>query len=97
MARRRGAVTLRRMEALVAQAASRLRDEPALAERQAALAWRLCTATRTRMPYALRMAYCRRCKSFVGYSARSRIRVGRGEVRATCLLCGRVRRKALPK
>jgi len=40
---------------------------------------------------------CRRCKSFIGYAARSRIRVGRGEVRVTCLLCGHVRRKALPK
>lgn len=97
MARRRGEAALRRMEALVAQAAPRLRSEPALAERQAALAWRLCTATRTRMPYRLRMAFCRRCKSFIGYAARSRIRVGRGEVRATCLLCGHVRRKALPK
>lgn len=97
MARRRGEAALRRMEALVPQAARRLRDEPALAERQAALAWRLCTATRTRMPYHLRMAFCRRCKSFIGYAARSRIRVGRGEVRATCLLCGHVRRKTLPK
>jgi len=97
MARRRGEAALRRMEALVPQAAGRLRSEPALAERQAALAWRLCTATRTRMPYRLRMAYCRRCKSFIGYAARSRIRVGRGEVRVTCLLCGHVRRKALPK
>ena len=92
----RGAVALERMRTLVAHASANLRSEPALAERQAALAWRICTHTRTRMPYELRMAFCRRCKGFVGYGARVRVRVGSGEVRLTCGLCGHVRRKALP-
>ncbi len=95
MRQNRKAVALERMRTLVANASANLRAEPALAERQAALAWRICTHTRTRMPYELRMAFCRKCKSFVGYGQRVRIRVGNGEVRLTCGLCGHVRRKVL--
>ena len=90
-------IALERMGILVRAASSNIASDPALAARQAAMARRISSRHRVRMPYELRMAFCRRCKSFIGYGTHSRIRLGAGAVRITCGFCGRINSKILPQ
>lgn len=93
------AMALERMDALVSSAILNARADPALAARQAAAARAISTRHRVRMPYGLRMAFCRRCKSFAAPGPGARVRIGRSQVRAvriTCLLCGHTYRRVLP-
>ena len=89
---------LERMEALMERAARHARSDPALSGRYAFLARRISTRHRVRMPYVMRMMFCKRCKSFVVPGLGSRVRVGRAaarSVRITCLFCGHTYRKVL--
>lgn len=87
------------MTRLVEGAVRLSRSEPALAARHARMARDICTRQKVRMPYRLRMAYCRRCKSFIPPGSGSRVRLrGRPRgIRVTCLLCGHTHRKLLPR
>ena len=92
-------MAVERMEILIHTAISNARSDPGLATRQAMLARRISTRYRIRMPYRLRMAFCKRCKSFIAPGIGSRIRVGRSRVksiRISCLLCGHTYRKIIP-
>lgn len=91
----RKTIVLERMRILVREASSNIGTEPSLASRQAAMARRLSSHWRVRMPYEMRMAFCRKCKTFVGYGTRSRIRIHKKTVRITCSFCGHVNRKIL--
>ena len=95
---RRRAVILERMEILMASASSIAGSNPALAYRQASVARRLCSRHRVRMPYHLRMMFCRRCKSLIVPGVSSRVRIGGSNIRSirtTCGFCGFVYRKML--
>lgn len=98
MRRRLRAAALDRVAQMMGLAVAAARSEPALARRYAALAWRTCTKHRLRMPYEMRVMFCRRCKSFIPPGGGSRTRLGGGPpraVRVTCLYCGHIRRKIL--
>ena len=93
-------IALERMQILVDSAIAHARSDPALSRRHAFLARRISTRHKIRMPYALRMAFCKKCKSFIAPGVHSRIRLGRASVksvRITCLLCGHTYRKIIPR
>ncbi|RZD36957.1 MAG: RNase P subunit, partial [Thaumarchaeota archaeon] len=53
-----------------------------------------------RMPYDLRMVFCKKCKSFIVPGINSRIRIGGASVksiRISCYLCGHIYRKIIPQ
>ncbi len=58
-------IALERMYILINTAISNARSNPVLAQRQASLARRISTHHRIKMPYELRMNFCKQCKNFI--------------------------------
>jgi ribonuclease P protein subunit RPR2 len=91
-------IVLERMEILIDNAISNAKTNPILSQRQASLARKLSMRHKVRMPYALRMVYCKKCKSFIAPGINSKIRVGRTSIksiRITCNFCGHTYRKII--
>ena len=91
-------LAIERMEILIANAISNAKSNPKLSQRQALLARRISTRHKIRMPYNLRIVFCKKCKSFIAPGLNSRIRVGRTSVksiRISCNLCGHTYRKII--
>ena len=89
---------MERMEILIDNAISNSRINPELSQRQASIARRISTKYKIRMPYNLRMVFCKKCKSFIAPGINSRIRLGRASVksiRISCNLCGHTYRKII--
>jgi ribonuclease P protein subunit RPR2 len=92
-------IALERMEILINSAISNARKNPDLSQRQASLAQRISTRHKIRMPYELKIVFCKKCKSFIAPGINSRIRLGRTSVksiRISCNLCGHTYRKIIP-
>ena len=86
------------MQILIDNAITNAKINPKLSERQAYLARRISTRHKIRMPYELRMVFCKKCKSFIAPGINSRIRLGRTPVksiRISCNLCGHTYRKII--
>jgi len=93
-------IALERMQILIDNAITNARINPELSQRQAFLARRISTRYKIRMPFDLRMVFCKKCKSFIAPGINSRIRIGRASVksiRISCNLCGHTYRKIIPK
>lgn len=93
-------IAMERMQILIENAISNASENPELSQRQASLARRISTKHKIRMPYHLRMVFCKKCKSFIAPGINSRIRLGRASVksiRITCNLCGHTYRKIIPQ
>lgn len=93
-------IAMERMQILIENAISNARTNPELSQRQASLARRISTRHRIRMPYDLRIVFCKKCKSFIAPGINSRIRLGRTSVksiRISCNLCGHTYRKIIPQ
>ncbi len=93
-------LVLERMQILVRNAVSNARKNPELAQRQASLAKKLSMKYRVRMPYELRMNFCKKCKKFIVPGFTARIRLGRSDVksiRITCSFCNHTYRKIIRK
>ena len=93
-------LVLERMQILVHKAISNARKNPELAQRQASLAKRLSMKYRVRMPYELRMSFCKKCKKFIAPAINARIPLGRSDVksiRITCNFCNHTYRKIIIK
>lgn len=93
-------LALERMQILIDNAISNARTDPKLSCRQAMLARKISTRHKVRMPYDLRIVFCKKCKSFIVPGINSRVRVGRASVksiRISCSLCGHTYRKIIPK
>ena len=93
-------IAIERMEILIENAISNSRENPKLAQRQALLARRISTRKKIRMPFHLRMVFCKKCKSFIVPGLNSRIRLGSSSVksiRISCNLCGHTYRKIIPQ
>ena len=93
-------IALERMQILIKNAISNARKDPQLSQRQALLACRVSTRHKIKMPYEIRMLFCKKCKSFIVPGINSKIRLGRTSVksiRITCNLCGHVYRKLIPQ
>ncbi len=91
-------IALERMQILINNAISNARKNPKLSQRQAFLAKKISMRHRVRMPYDLRMTFCKRCKNFIAPGINSRIRLGRSSfksIRITCNFCGSTYRKAI--
>ena len=89
---------MERMQILIDNAISNARVNPELSQRQASIARRISTKYKIRMPYYLRMVFCKKCKSFIAPGVNSRIRLGRTSVksiRISCNLCGHTYRKII--
>ncbi|WP_193353393.1 RNase P subunit [Candidatus Nitrosopumilus salaria] len=88
------------MQILIDNAITNARIDPELSQRQAFLARRISTRYKIRMPFDLRMVFCKKCKSFIAPGINSRIRIGRASIksiRISCNLCGHTYRKIIPK
>jgi len=86
------------MQILIDNAITNSRTDPELSQRQASIARRISTKYKIRMPYHLRMVFCKKCKSFIAPGINSRIRLGRASVksiRISCNLCGHTYRKII--
>ena len=91
-------IAMERMQILIDNAISNARTNPELSQRQASIARRISSKYKIRMPYDLRMVFCKKCKSFIAPGVNSRIRLGRTSVksiRISCNLCGHTYRKIL--
>jgi ribonuclease P protein subunit RPR2 len=89
---------MERMQILIDSAITNARTDPKLSQRQASIARRISTKYKIRMPYHLRMVFCKKCKSFIAPGINSRIRLGRTSVksiRISCNLCGHTYRKII--
>jgi len=89
-----------RMQILIKEAVSNARKNPTLAQRQALLARKISTKHRIRMPYEIKMTFCKKCKSFIAPGVNSRIRLGRSplkSIRITCGFCNHTYRKIISK
>ena len=89
---------MERMQILIDSAITNARTDPELSQRQASIARRISTKYKIRMPYYLRMVFCKKCKSFIAPGVNSRIRLGRTSVksiRISCNLCGHTYRKII--
>ena len=92
-------IALERMQILIDNAISNAKTNPKLAQRQALLARKISMRLKVKMPYALRMVFCKKCKSFIAPGINSKIRVGRTpikSIRITCNFCGHTYRKIIP-
>ncbi|NJK78043.1 MAG: RNase P subunit [Nanoarchaeota archaeon] len=91
-------IALERMQILIKSAISNARINPELSQRQASLAQRISTRHKIRMPYELKIVFCKKCKSFIAPGINSKIRLGRTSVksiRISCNLCGHIYRKII--
>ena len=91
-------IVMERMEILIENAIINAKINPELSQRQAFLARRISTRHKIRMPYNLRMVFCKKCKSFITPGINSRIRLGRTSIksiRISCNLCGHTYRKII--
>ena len=89
---------MERMQILIDNAISNARTDPELSQRQASIARRISSKYKIRMPYDLRIVFCKKCKSFIAPGLNSRIRLGRTSVksiRISCNLCGHTDRKII--
>ena len=89
---------MERMQILIDNAISNARINPELSQTQASIARRISSKYKIRMPYHLRIVFCKKCKSFIAPGLDSRIRLGRTSVksiRISCNLCGHTYRKIL--
>ena len=93
-------IAMERMQILIDNAITNARTDPELSQRHASIARRISTKYKIRMPYHLRMVFCKKCKSFIAPGINSRIRLGRTSVksiRISCNLCGHTYRKIISK
>ena len=91
-------IALERMQILIDNALSNAKTNPKLAQRQALLARKISMRLKVKMPYVLRMVFCKKCKSFIAPGINSKIRVGRTSIksiRITCNFCGHTYRKII--
>jgi ribonuclease P protein subunit RPR2 len=93
-------IALERIQLLAKQALSNAKKNPELAQRQAGLARKISTKYRVKMPYEIRMLFCKKCKSFIVPGVNSKIRLGRSalkSIRITCQFCNHTYRKVIAK
>ena len=91
-------IAMERMQILIDNAISNAKTDPELSQRQASIARRISSKYKIRMPYDLRIVFCKKCKSFIAPGLNSRIRLGRTSVksiRISCNLCGHTYRKII--
>src|SRR5574338_14896 len=93
-------IALDRIQILLREARSNARSDPDLAQRQAGLAKKISTKYKVKLPYEIRMQFCKKCKCFIQPGISSRIRIGRSalkSIRITCQFCNHTYRKVISR
>ncbi len=93
-------IALERIYILLNEALSNAKKNPELAQRQAGLARKIGTKYKVKLPYEIRMQFCKKCKGFIAPGVNSKIRLGRSalkSIRITCRFCNHTYRKVIPK
>ncbi len=83
-------IALERIYVLLKEAQANTKKNPELAQRQAGLAKKLSNKYKVKLPYEIRMQFCKKCKSFIAPGINSKVRLGRStlkSVRITCQFC----------
>ena len=91
-------IAYERMQILIDNAISNAKKNPQLSQRQALLARKISMKHKIRLPYHLRMVFCKKCKLFIAPGLNSKIRLGRTSVksiRISCNYCGHTYRKII--
>ena len=89
---------MERIQILIQNAISNSQKNYDLAQKQAALAKRIGSKYRLKLPYEIRINFCKKCKQFIPPGIGSKIRLGRASVksvRITCYFCGHTYRKII--
>ena len=93
-------IATQRILILFESAVLNARKNPKLAERQAQAARKISMRFRIKMPWQIRISFCKQCKKFIVPSISSKVRIGRSNVRSiriTCSFCNNTYRKLLPQ
>jgi len=69
-----------------------LKGEYELSRRYIKLARRISMKYNVRIPKKLKRMFCKKCHVFLCPGVTSKVRVNRGKVTITCLLCGNIKR-----
>jgi len=69
-----------------------LKGEYELSKRYISLARRISMKYNVRIPKKLKRMFCKKCHVFLYPGITSKVRVNRGKVTITCLLCGNIKR-----
>ncbi|HXG13661.1 MAG TPA: RNase P subunit [Candidatus Nitrosotenuis sp.] len=91
-------IALERIEILLKEAQANAKKNPELAQRQASIARKISTKHKIKLPYEIRMQFCKKCKSFIAPGVNSKIRLGRStlkSIRITCQFCHHTYRKVI--
>jgi ribonuclease P protein subunit RPR2 len=91
-------IALGRIEILLKEAQANAKKNPELAQRQASIARKISTKHKIKLPYEIRMQFCKKCKSFIAPGVNSKIRLGRStlkSIRITCQFCHHTYRKVI--
>lgn len=91
------ALARNRVKILLAKAVETAKEDPELAQRQAAIARRIILRYNIRLPYSEKRLFCHGCKRLLIPGVNARVRLGHRPkaVKITCLECGHVYRKIL--
>ncbi|OHE53674.1 MAG: hypothetical protein A3K61_03340 [Thaumarchaeota archaeon RBG_16_49_8] len=86
-----------RVKILLAKAVETAKEDPELAQRQAAIARRIILRYNIRLPYSEKRLFCHGCKRLLIPGVNARVRLGHRPkaVKITCLECGHIYRKIL--
>jgi len=82
-------VAKERISVLFEQARLAFREHPELSNRYVALARRIAMRQRVRIDRDLRRQFCHHCYAFLVPGRNMRVRVHRGNVVVTCLICNK--------
>ena len=88
-------IAMQRIHKLFDLAKEKIRDEPKLAQRYAAIARKIAMRAKLRLPAEYRRMVCRHCKSFIYPGVNCRVRVQQRRephMAITCQICGETTR-----
>ena len=90
-------IATQRILILFDNAVSNARSNPKLAERQAQIARKISMRFKIRMPWQIRISFCKKCKKFIPPGIASKIRLGSKpkSIRITCSYCNHTYRKII--
>ena len=85
-------IACERIEKLFEQAEEVFKEHPKLSNRYVALARKLSTRYKVRFTAEQKRKSCKKCDSYLKNGVTSRVRLTKGKMVLTCLVCGNARR-----
>ncbi|MDI6736986.1 MAG: ribonuclease P protein component 4 [Nanoarchaeota archaeon] len=84
---KQASIAKERIEKLFSEAEAVFNKEPKLAKRYVELARKISTRTNTRIPFALKRKFCKKCNAFLVPGKNARIRTKNKAIIIACLEC----------